>query len=293
MRIIDNLDEMTETARGWLAGGSVGFVPLRRALHVGHLTLIQAACQDCQISVVSIVENPAPLAPAKDVIPEESLAQTRRNLPQELQQLGNADVDVVFVPRLEDLYSPQFSTYVTPSGPLVGGLEGASHPGYLREVATTITKLFQLVRPDVAYFGHKHAQELAVIHRLVRDLNIDVNLRILPTMRESNGLAISSRNRLLSSKEQRAARVIYRALLLGKALVENGERLPFVIQKAMTDLVAKESLVKLEYVAVCHPDTFEQQPTIAPGTLFAITVRVGRVRLIDNILWMSDGNWLT
>ena len=198
MRIIDNLDEMTETARGWLAGGSVGFVPLRRALQAGHLTLIQAARQDCQISVVSIVENPAPLAPAKDVVPGASLARTHRNLPQELQQLGNADVDVVFMPRLEDLYSPQFSTYVTPTGPLVEGLEGASRPGYLREVATTITKLFQLVRPDVAYFGQNNAQHVALIRRLVRDLSIDVKLQVLPTVRDTDGLALSSRNQALT-----------------------------------------------------------------------------------------------
>lgn len=291
MRIIDNLDEMIETARGWLTGGSVGFVPLRSALHAGHLTLIRATRQDCQISVVSIVENPVPFAP--DNSPGVPLVSSPRNLSQELQQLSNEGVDVVFVPRLEDLYPPEFSTYITPTGPLMERLEGAYSPTYLREVATMLTKLFQLVRPDITYFGHKRAQEVAVIQRLVSDLNIDVTLRILPTLRESNGIAISSRNSLLSSKEQRAARVIYRALLLGKALVENGERIPPVLEKAMTDLVTKESLIELEYVAVCHPATFEQVSVIVPGTLFAIAVHIGPVRLIDNILWMSDGNWLT
>jgi pantoate--beta-alanine ligase len=282
MRIIDNLDEMTETARGWLAGGTVGFVPLNGSFHAGHLTLVQAARQDCQVTVVSIVDDPAPLVSAG----------TTRNLSQVLRQLGNEDVDVVFAPLLEDLYPPQFSTYVTPSGPLVERLEGAINPGYLRGVATITTKLFQLVRPDIAYFGHKHAQEIAVIHHLVRDLNIDLRLRILPIVRESDGLAISSRNHLLSSKERRAARVIYRALLLAKALLENGERLPSVIEKAMARLVTKESLINLEYAAVCHPDTFEELSVIAPGTLFAIAVRIGAIRLVDNILWMNDGNWL-
>ena len=289
MRIIDHLDEMTETARGWLTGGSVGFVPLRSALHAGHLTLIQATRQDCQISVVSIV----PLAPDNASVAQVPLTASRPNLAQELQLLGNAGVDVVFMPRLEDFYPPQFSTYVTSSGPLMQRLEGANRPGYLREVATTATKLFQLVRPDIAYFGHKRAQEVAVIHRLVQDLNIDVNLHILPTARETDGLAISSRNQLLSPRERKAARVIYRALLLAKALVENREYQPSAIEKAMANLMAKESLVKLEYAAVCHPDTFEDLLTIAPGTLFAIAVHIGAIRLIDNILWLDDGNWLT
>jgi len=207
--------------------------------------------------------------------------------------LSSEGVDVVFVPRLEDLYPPGFSTYVTPTGPLIERLEGVNTSRYLRAVATILTKLFQLVRPDIAYFGHKRAQEVAVIQRLVSDLNIDVTLRILPTLRESNGVAMSSRNALLSSKERRAARVLYRALLLGKALVENGERVPSVIEKAMADLVAKESLVKLEYAVVCHPATFEEVSAIAPGTLFAIAAHIGAVRLIDNILWMSNGDWLT
>ena len=292
MRIINKLDEMTETARGWLAGGSVGFVPLRNILHAGHLTLIQAARQDCQISVVSIVEDRLPFAPGKISTPLLPGA-SRRNVSQELQQLSNEGVDVVFVPDLKDLYPPQFSTYITPTGPLVERLEGAHVPGYLCGVATIMTKLFQLVRPDIAYFGHKHAQEVALISRLVSDLNIDVTLSILPTLRESNGIVTSNQNALLSPKELRAARVIYRALLLAKALVENGERVPPVIEKAMADLIAKESVVKLEYAAVCDSNTFEEVPVIVPGTLFAIAAHIGPVRLIDNILWMSDGNWLT
>lgn len=290
MRIIDDLDEMTETARGWLAGGTVGFVPLRSPLHAGHLRLIQEARRDCQISVVSIIENPPP--PAFASIQTVPPARLPRNLSLELQQLSKEGVDVVFMPRLNDLYPPQFSTYVTPTGPLVERLEGAYSPGYLRDLATILVKLFQLVRPDIAYFGHKHAQEVALIYRLVSDLNIDVTLRILPTLRESNGVAIGGRNSQLSSKERRAARVLYRALLLGKALVENGERIPSVIEKAMADLVAKESLVKLEYAAVCYTDTFEEVPQLVPGTLFAIAAHIGPVRLIDNILWMYDGDWL-
>ncbi len=293
MRIIDNLDEMTETARGWLAGGSVGFVPLRNTLHAGHLTLIQTARQDCQISVVSIVENPLPFTPDRVPLALPTWAQSQRDLSLELRQLSSEGVDVVFVPRLKDLYPSQFSTYVTPTGPLVERLEGAYAPGYLRGVATMLTKLFQLVRPDIAYFGHKHAQEVALIQRLVSDLNIDVTLRILPILRESDGVAISNRNSELSSKERRAARVLYRALLLSKALVENGERVPAVIEKAMADFVAKESLATLEYASVCSTDAFEEVSQLAPGSMFAIAAHIGFVRLIDNILWMHDGNWLT
>ena len=286
MRIINNLDEMTETARGWLSGGSVGFVPTKGHLHLGHLTLVQAARQECEISVVSIFVDAAALGPGEDP------AAYPHYLAQDLQLLASANVDVAFLPRAGDMYPPDFSTYVAPTGPLLERLEGASRPAHLRQLATGITKLFQLVRPDFAYFGQKDAQQVAIIHRIVRDLNIDISLRVLPTVRENDGLAVASSNAALSPTQRQAATVIYRALLAGKGLVENGERRPASIEKAMGDLVAGEATVKLDYAAVCRPDTFAEVDTVAPGTLLVIAAYVGKARLVDNILWTSDGRWL-
>src|SRR5579859_709971 len=153
MRIIHNLDEMTETARGWLAGGSVGFVPTMGDLHEGHITLVQAARQECEISVVSIFVNSLAFDQGED------LTSYPRDLLRDLQLLSNASVDVVFIPRAEDLFPPHFSTYVALSGPIAERLERVNNPGYVRELATEMTKLFQLVRPDRVYFGQKDAQE--------------------------------------------------------------------------------------------------------------------------------------
>ena len=286
MRIINNLDEMTETARGWLSGGSVGFVPTKGHLHIGHLALIQAARQECEISVVSIFVDAVALGSGDDP------AAYPHYLAQDLQLLASANVDVAFLPHAGDMYPPDFSTYVAPTGPLVERLEGASRPAHLRQLATGIIKLFQLVRPDFAYFGQKDAQQVAIIHRIVRDLNIDINLRVLPTIRENDGLAVASSNPALSPGQRQAATVIHRALLAGRALVENGERRPASIEKAMADLIAGEAAVKLDYAAVCRPDTFAEVDTVAPGTLLVIAAYVGKARLVDNILWTSDGRWL-
>lgn len=286
MRIIKNLDEMTETARGWLAGGSVGFVPTMGYLHAGHLTLVQAAHQECEISVVSILVNPLQFDPTEDP------ADYPRNLAQDLQLLNAANVDIIFTPSAEDMYPPDFSTYITPSGPLAERLEGASRPAYLRGVATVTTKLFQLVRPDIAYLGQKDAQQVAVIRRFVRDLNIDISLRVLPTVRENDGLAMGCSNILLSASERPVATILYRALLAAKALIESGERRSAVIEKAMADLVASETMVKLDYSAVCHPDTFAELAEAVPGTLLVIAAHIGKARLVDNFLWTTDDHWL-
>src|SRR5215472_2289033 len=286
MRIITNLEEMTETARGWLSGGSVGFVPTKGHLHIGHLALIQAALQECEINVVSIFVDA--VAPGSG----EDPAAYPHYLAQDLQLLASTNVDVAFLPRAGDMYPPDFSTSIAPTGPLVEWLEGASRLAYLRQFATGILKLFQLVRPDIAYFGQKDAQQVAIIHRIVRDLNIDINLRVLPTVRENNGLAVATSNAALSPMQRQAATVIHRALLAGKAVVENGETRPASIEKAMADMVATESAVKLDYAAVCRPDTFSEIDAAAPGTLLVIAAYVGMARLIDNILWTSDDRWL-
>lgn len=291
MRIIHDLDEMTETARGWLAGGPVGFVPTGGHLHAGHLSLVQAAQRECEFSVVSIYYMDRQQAGVA-----EDQNRPQPELAGDLQVLSNSPVDVVFIPRPNDLFPANFSTYVTPFGTVAERLEGAIHPHYMRNYATTITKLLQLVRPDVAYFGQKTAQQVALVRQVVRDLNIDVAVRILPTLRESDGMAVSSRSRLLSPAERQAASLLYQALLAGKALIEGGERQVTAIEKAMADLIATSPILKLEYAAVCDPGTFagpgEVLATPLPDILLVIAARVGSVYLVDNILW-RDGYWIT
>jgi len=288
MRIIHNLDEMTETARGWLAGGSVGFVPTMGSLHQGHISLVQAAHQECEISVASIFVNPLQFEESDDLL------RYPRDLSRDLQLLSTTNIDVVFIPRTEDIYPAGFSTFVMPTSPLwaVQPAKGTGSRIYARGVATIITKLFQLVRPDIAYFGRKNAQQITIVRQVVRDLNIDVGLRILPTVRESDGLALGSRNHFLTQPERQAASVLYRALLAGKALVDGNVRNCAEIEKAMMDLVVTEPLVNLDYVKVCHSDTLSSVDTIVPGTMLMIAAHIGKVHFIDNIIWRGGTNWL-
>ena len=288
MRIIHNLDEMTETARGWLAGGSVGFVPTMGSLHQGHISLVQAAHQECEISVTSIFVNPIQFEESDDLL------RYPRDLSRDLQLLSTTNIDVVFIPRTEDIYPAGFSTFVMPTSPLwaVQPAKGTGSRIYARGVATIITKLFQLVRPDIAYFGRKNAQQITIVRQVVRDLNIDVGLRILPTVRESDGLALGSRNHFLTQPERQAASVLYRALLAGKALVDGNVRNCAEIEKAMMDLVVTEPLVNLDYVKVCHSDTLSSVDTIVPGTMLMIAAHIGKVHFIDNIIWRGGTNWL-
>jgi pantoate--beta-alanine ligase len=285
MRIIHSLDEMTETARGWLTGGPVGFITIKSDFHDGHRALIRAAQEACETCVVGIIGALLPPHASKDG------SQQQQDLARDLKLLDSINVDIVFIPRVAEMYPPNFATHVTPVGPLTQRLEGVINGPYLRNLVTIMTKLLLLVRPDIAYFGQKDAQLVAVIQQLVRDLNIDVSLRIIPTVRESDGLAISTRNRYLSQGERQAAPVLYRALLAGKALIDGGERRRDVIEKAIADLVATAPLIRLEYVAVCNPETFDAVDNAGSGTLIAIAAQAGNVHLIDNILWMSDGQW--
>jgi pantoate--beta-alanine ligase len=291
MRIIHDLDEMTETARGWLIAGTVGIVPTAGPIHTGHVTLIRSSLQTCELSVVSILANPAQFGINEDQ-PHHAY-----NLTEDLQLLGRERVDVVFIPRPEDFYPTDFSTVVIPSGPVAERLEGALRPNYARGIATAMMKLFQLVRPDVVFLGQKHAQQVALIRKLVRDLNIDVSLRVLPIVRERDGLAISAQNQLLSPAERQAATILYQALLAGKAMIEKGERHPAVIEKAIAKLIVTEPLVKLDYVAICDPETFEhmgkKMAVNLSDLLIMVAAQVGNTHQIDNILWKREGYWLT
>ena len=291
MRIIQNLDEMTETARGWLAGGTVGFVPTMGNLHAGHLSLVKAVQRECEISVVSIFVNPLQFHPRQDH------AMYPRDLSGDLQLLDNEHVDIVFVPRSEDIYPPHFSTYVTPNGQITQWLKKTNGLQYARGITTLTAKLFQLVRPDMVYYSLKNALHVALVHQEIRDLNFDISLRTLPIVRDNDGLAISNRLPSLSAAERQALSLLYQALLAAQSMIEKGERDVAVIEKAMADVAARSPLLKLDYAIVCDPETFERPgdtlATPLPDTLIQVAGYVGNIYLVDNFLWMSDGYWLT
>lgn len=294
MRIIHSLDEMTETARGWLAGGPVGFVPTSGCLHAGHLTLVQAARRECEITVVSIFARRS--SPGI----EQQRPGLVYDLARDIQLLDAAQVDVVFVPRPEEIYPPTFATYVTASGPIVERLEGSFYDDHARYVTTIFTKLLQLIRPDIAYFGQKSAQQVALIRRLIHDLCIDTSLRVLPIVREGDGLAVSCVNSALSSDERRAACLLYRALLIAKNLIEQGERQVEFLEQTMADVISSSSLLRLEYAVICDPSTFDSllalpdlTPSLSsPGMILTVAAQVGLARLTDNIQFTSNGYWL-
>jgi pantoate--beta-alanine ligase len=291
MRIIYDLDEMTETARGWLAGGSVGLVPVNGNLHAGHLPLVRSSLKECEISIVCFFENNLQFES------DETLTRIPLRLAANLQVLDQERVDVVFIPRSYEFYPPGFATHVIPFGPVAERLEGAIQPENIRKVATSMTKLFQLVRPDKVYLGQKKAQQIALIRKLVSDLNIDLDIRVLPVVRESDGVAVGNHVSLLSQAERQAAVLIYRSLLAGKSLIEKCEHDTSVIKKEIAEFIAIEPLLKLDYVAICDPQSFqelgESLGANLPDLLLAVSVRVGVTRLVDNLLWSSSGFWLT
>jgi pantoate--beta-alanine ligase len=291
MRIIYDLDEMTETARGWLAGGSVGLIPVTSNLHAGHLALVRSSLHECELSVVSIVDH------SLQIDSEETLTHVPLRLAANLRLLEQEHVDVVFIPRLHDFYPPGFATEIVSFGHVTERLEGAIQPKMMRSVATTMAKLFQLVRPDKVFLGQKKAQQVALIRKFVSDLNIDLTIHVLPIVRESDGVAVSNHISLLSNTERRAVAVINRALLAGKSMIENGEHNTSVVKKEVKNLIATEPLLKLDYVTICDPNTFEEVSenleTDLPDLLLAVSVSVGVTRLLDNVLWNSRGFWLT
>ena len=255
-------------------------------LHEGHLSLIRQARAENKVLVVSIFVNPIQFGPHED------LDRYPRDLPHDLQMLEMIGVDTVFTPTVAEIYPSGFVTYVEPTGPLVREAEGASRPGHFRGVATVVLKLFQIVQPHQAYFGQKDAQQAAVISRMVTDFNLPVSLRILSTVREADGLAMSSRNAYLHSEDRATAKVLYRALQAGRTVFEthpHGD--PAIAEQAMAAIVSTEPGARLDYAVVREPTSFLPLETLRAPALLAIATWVGPVRLIDNFLLRADGSW--
>lgn len=260
----------------------LGLVPTMGALHAGHLSLVRQARAENGLVAASIFVNPSQFGAGED------LASYPRDLPGDLELLAATGCDVVFAPAPEEVYPPGFDTWVAP-GAVAAPLEGAARPGHFRGVATVVLKLLHILEPSRAYFGQKDAQQLAVIRAMVRDLNVAVEIVGCPTLREEDGLAMSSRNRYLAPDERRAATVLYRALAAGRAAHQAGEADAHLLRAAMGRVLDAEPLARPEYVSVADPDTLAELDTVAGRALLSLAVRIGRTRLIDNLLLDPDG----
>lgn len=288
MQVITTVKEMVDERSKYAGSQRVGSVATMGYLHEGHLSLVRRGRKENEILMVSIFVNPAQFGPHED------LGSYPRDLPRDLHLLEALDVDIVFTPAPEEIYPPGFVTYVEPAGPLATEAEGASRPGHFRGVATVVLKLFQIVQPHQAYFGQKDAQQVAVISRMVTDLNLPVKLRILSTIREADGLAMSSRNAYLDAEERAAAIVLYRALQAGRIAFEaQPEEGPPAVVKAMTGTVLAEPRARLDYAQVRDPHSFISLEELRAPALLLIAANVGPARLIDNFLLRADGSWDT
>lgn len=276
MKVVRTIAEL-ETAPG------TGLVPTMGALHGGHRALFRAARAESERVVASLFVNPAQFDQPAD------LEAYPRDEEHDLEIAEAEGVDIVFAPTPEELYPAGFATWVEPQET---GAEGASRPGHFRGVATVCLKLFNLVHPERAYFGQKDAQQVAVLRRMVADLNVPVALRVCPTVREADGLALSSRNAYLGPEDRAAAVVLSRALLAGVAAFDaRPEGGVEAVRQAMAAVAAGEPLAELEYADVCNPDTFAPLTDLTAPTLLAIAARVGPARLIDNVVLRPGAGW--
>ena len=272
---VSQLRKAVASARA--AGRRIGLAPTMGALHEGHLSLVRAAKSECGYAVVSIYVNPTQFGPRED------FGNYPRTLEADLDALAGCNTDLVFAPDSAQMYAPGHDTWVD-AGAVAGPLEGIYRPGHFRGVATVVLKLLNMVLPDVAYFGQKDYQQAQVIRRLVADLNVPVELRICPTVREPDGLAMSSRNRYLSPAERRQALVLWESLSLAQSLVRQGQRSAAAIVAGMRQAIARVPQAKIDYVALVDPDTLEPVATVAGRAVALVAVRIGATRLIDNVV---------
>ncbi len=282
MEIVGRVADVEKLVREARADGrTVGLVATMGCLHEGHLTLLRTARAAHGLVVASIFVNPLQFGPGEDY------AVYPRDLDRDAGLAAGAGCDVLFAPPVAEMY-PQgldsMLTYVTVRD-ITDRLCGASRPGHFRGMATVVAKLFNIVAPDVAYFGQKDAQQVVVVRRMAADLNMNVRIVAVPTVREADGLALSSRNMYLNPAERQAALVLSRALGLAAARLKAGRRDAAAIRKAMGDLVVGEPLAACEYVAVCDPVTLRELDRVEGPALVALAVRIGKTRLIDNLLW--------
>jgi pantoate--beta-alanine ligase len=274
MQVLRTVAEMRAARAGY---SDVGFVPTMGYLHAGHMSLVARAKAECATVGASIFVNPTQFGPNED------LSRYPRDMPRDLGLLEAAGVDFVFAPEPAEMYPPGFDLSIAVGG-VTGVLEGAVRPGHFAGVATVVAKLFNIVQPTRAYFGQKDAQQSVVIRKLVRDLNIPVEVVVAPTVREADGLALSSRNSYLTPEQRAVAPVIFRALNEAKRRFDAGERDASVLRGATRDTITAEPQMQVDYVSAADPLTLRELATVERQALVSVAVRLGATRLIDNLI---------
>jgi pantoate--beta-alanine ligase len=278
LKICKTIHEMRAESRAIRgAGKRLGFVPTMGALHEGHLSLVRAARSSSDLVAASIFVNPTQFGANED------LAKYPRSFERDRELLQGERVELLFAPSVEEMYPAGAVTWVTVEG-LSDKLDGRSRPGHFRGVTTVVAKLFHVVQPDAAFFGQKDAAQVAIIRRMVRDLNLPVEIGVCPIVRAADGLAMSSRNAYLDPDERKRALVLQRSLLRAEHLAESGERNAARLVAAGREEIDKESSVRLDYFEIVNPDTLDPLEDISGGGLVAVAAVVGGTRLIDNIL---------
>ncbi len=281
VQVIHSASEMISTSRRLRKEGkTIGFVPTMGALHEGHLSLIRRSAQENDVTVVSIFVNPTQFGPGEDY------ERYPRDPEGDLRKAHQAGADIVFMPSVEEMYPDGYATYVEVTGPLTQGLCAPFRPGHFRGVTTIVTKLFHLVEPDRAYFGKKDYQQWRVIQRMVRDLNMPIEIIGCPTVREPDGLAMSSRNQYLRPEERESALSLYRSLLMAKQRIEAGEQDVQKIVEEMRKFIESHPYVKkIDYIEIVEAESLRRVERLQSGqkVVVALAVHVGNARLIDNM----------
>ncbi|MFZ2357247.1 MAG: pantoate--beta-alanine ligase [Candidatus Omnitrophota bacterium] len=278
MKIIRSLREMVDFSKSYrLKQKTIGFVPTMGALHDGHLRLIKQARKDNQVVIVSIFVNPAQFGPRED------FKKYPGNLTKDALFCKKEGVDAIFCPDAGKMYPKNYKTFVTVQG-LSDILCGKSRPGHFKGVATVVLKLFNIVQPDYAYFGQKDAQQAAVIKTLVRDLNIPVKIKVVPTVRANDTVALSSRNQYLNAQERIEAQVIPRALNIARVLIQNHIKDPNKVISAMRKIILKAEGAKIDYISIVDKQNFKRLKKISNGCVIVLAVWINKTRLIDNMI---------
>ncbi|MFC1948397.1 pantoate--beta-alanine ligase [Chloroflexota bacterium] len=274
MKIIDTISAMKEDR--YSLDEPLGFVPTMGYLHEGHLSLVKKAREENKTVAASIFVNPTQFGPNEDF--ESYPRDTERDL-----KMLEPYTDIVFMPTVNDLYPAGYNSWVDVEG-LTGKLEGASRPAHFRGVTTIVAKLFNIVRPTRSYFGQKDAQQLAVIKKMVKDLDMNLDVISCPTVREPDGLAMSSRNTYLKPDERKAAIVLYQSLKLAEKLYTEGERDAIKIRRQMTALIKQQPAANIDYVSIADNETLDEVDEITRPALVSLAVKIGKPRLIDNLV---------
>lgn len=278
MRIIKSISEMNTLTKNLVKEGkSIGYVPTMGYLHDGHLSLIKKSRKNNQVVIVSIFVNPTQFGPGED------LESYPRDLERDAKLCETEGTDYIFHPTPEAMYPDGYTTYVETYGSITKKLCGASREGHFQGVTTVLTKLFNIVRPSSAYFGQKDAQQVAVVEKMVRELNMDIKIVPCPIVREADGLAMSSRNAYLTEEQRQDALVLSQSLTIAKDMIASGERSATLIKNKMTEKIQRVSYAEIDYIEIVDAATLEDVESLKGDTLIALAVKLGKPRLIDNV----------